>query len=239
MRLSQAINDGRFDKEITPLYDQKNHVYTKDNGVRQDSTIARLAKLKPVFDRKNGSVTAGNSAQVSDGASMLILASEKAVKEHDLTVLGKLIDCQWAGLTPEEMGLGPAHAIPPLLEKHQLKINDINYWEINEAFAAQIIACKKALNDDDYCINELGLKNKAGDIADEHLNVDGGGISLGHPVGASGARIVLHLLNTLKRHSLKKPENLETSLGIASLCIGGGQGGAVLVETMANKSNPS
>ena len=120
------------------------------------------------------------------------------------------------------MGLGPAHAIPPLLQQHQLKIDDIDYWEINEAFAAQIIACQRALNSTEYCRNELGLTEKTGHIADEILNVDGGGISLGHPVGASGTRIVLHLLKLLKQNNVAN--------GIASLCIGGGQGGAVLVQ---------
>lgn len=234
-RLSQAIEQGELDNEITPIYDQKNHFFIADDGVRKDSDINKLAALKPVFDRKNGSVTAGNSAQVSDGAATMMLASDKAVKKYHLSVLGKLIDCYWQGLAPEEMGLGPAHAIPPLLEKHQLKIDDIDYWEINEAFAAQVIACQKALNDDNYCQSELGLKEKAGKIADDKLNIDGGGISLGHPVGASGARIVLHLLNILKRNSLHNTQSEKISRGIASLCIGGGQGGAILLETVMNQ----
>ncbi|MCW8929438.1 MAG: acetyl-CoA C-acetyltransferase [Gammaproteobacteria bacterium] len=236
MRLSQAMEKNLFNSEITPLYDNSNHFFSNDDGVRKDSSIDKLSKLKPVFDRKNGSVTAGNSAQVSDGATMLFLASEKAVKQHNLKVLGKLVECHWVGLAPDEMGLGPAHAIPPLLKNNDLKIHDIDYWEINEAFAAQVIACKKALNDETYCINKLDLNEKLGNIPDNRLNIDGGGISLGHPVGASGARIVLHLLKTLKRHSLRKTENLETSRGIASLCIGGGQGGAILLETALNNN---
>ncbi|MDX2503173.1 MAG: acetyl-CoA C-acetyltransferase [Gammaproteobacteria bacterium] len=222
-RLSQALSQGDLADEIVPVYDHWNHYYAEDNGVRKDSSLLKLAGLKAVFDRKYGSVTAGNSAQVSDGATVMLLASAEAVKTYNLPVLGKLIDCHWQGLAPEEMGLGPAHTIPPLLKSNQLKMNDIDYWEINEAFAAQVLACKKALNDNEYCQQELGLAEKVGDIPDNRLNSDGGGISLGHPVGASGARIVLHLLNRLKRNA----ENL----GVASLCIGGGQGGAILVQT--------
>jgi acetyl-CoA C-acetyltransferase len=225
-RLSLAIEEGKFDTEITPLYDSNRQFFTQDNGVRKDSSREKLAKLKAVFDKKNGAVTAGNSAQISDGAAVLMLASETAVKQHNLKVLGKLIDCHWQGLEPEEMGLGPAHAIPPLLDTHNLKISDIDYWEINEAFAAQVIACRKALNDDTYCQNELNLKEKLGEIPEDQLNIDGGGISLGHPVGASGARIVLHLLKILQQQ-----KNNKIQRGIASLCIGGGQGGAILVET--------
>ncbi len=238
MRLSNAIDLGRFDNEITPIYDNNNHYFSYDDGVRKESTLEKLAKLRPVFDKKNGSVTAGNSAQVSDGAAMMILASEKAVKKYNLTVLGKLIDCHWSGLAPEEMGLGPAHAIPHLLEQNHINISDVDFWEINEAFAAQVIACQKALNDDDFCKNELGLDNKVGKIPEDHLNIDGGGVSLGHPVGASGTRVVLHLLKTLKRHALLKTENLNPSLGIASLCIGGGQGGALLMESVIQNQRP-
>lgn len=225
-RLAQAIDNKNFNDEITPIYDRNNHYFTADNGLRRNSSMQKLARLKPVFDRKTGSVTAANSAQISDGASMLLLASEKAVKQYNLPVLGQLIDCHWAGLAPEEMGLGPAYAIPPLLTKHQLKMDDIAYWEINEAFAAQVIANQKALDDDDFCRKELGLKNKLGQIPEQSLNIDGGGISLGHPVGASGSRIVLHLLNILKQKT-SEPNRL----GIASLCIGGGQGGAILMRS--------
>lgn len=233
-RLSQAITRGIIADEITSIYDKNNHYFSQDDGVRSDSTLDKLSQLKPVFDKKYGSVSAGNSAQVSDGAAVLMLASERIIKQYDLSILGRLIDCHWQGLAPEEMGLGPAHAIAPLLKKHQLHIDDINYWEINEAFAAQIIACKKALNDDDYCKKELGLTKKMGEIPEDTMNIDGGGISLGHPVGASGSRIVLHLLKVLKRQSLEKQYSSKATLrGIASLCIGGGQGGAVLLESVS------
>ena len=227
-RLNKAATRGVLNSEITAIYDKNNHYYDADNGLRKDSSLDNLARLKPVFDKKYGSVTAGNSAQISDGATVLLLASEKMVKQYQLPVLGKLYACHWQGLAPQEMGLGPAYAIAPLLKKNNLHIDDIDYWEINEAFAAQVLACKKALNDDDFCKNELDLSEKQGEIPDSRLNIDGGGISLGHPVGASGSRIVLHLLNSLKQHPGKDKKRL---LGIASLCIGGGQGGAILVET--------
>jgi acetyl-CoA C-acetyltransferase len=220
-RLAGAQDQGRLN-EIEALYDSKGNVYAADDGLRRDTEMAKLAKLKPVFDKKFGSVTAGNSAQVTDGAALLILASEDAVNRHQLPVLGRLVDSQWAGVDPAQMGLGPANAMAPLLQRGGFHVNDIDYWEINEAFAAQVLAVLAALNDDTYCREELGWDNAVGAIDHARLNVDGGGISLGHPVGASGARIVLHLLHVLQQRKARR--------GIASLCIGGGQGGAMLVE---------
>jgi len=220
-RLTEA-QDSNYLDEIDTIYSTKGKFYNKDDGVRRDSNIEGLSKLRPVFDRHFGKVTAGNSAQITDGSAMLILASEKAVKKYDLPVIGKLIDTEWAGLEPAQMGLGPVHAMTPLLKRNKLDISDIDYWEINEAFATQVLANVEAWKDDDYCRNELGLKSALGEIDLAKLNVDGGGVSLGHPVGASGARIVLHLFSVLKRMNSKQ--------GIASLCIGGGQGGAILIE---------
>lgn len=220
-RLAAAQENGLLN-EIEALYDRNGHVYLHDDGVRKDSSTERLAKLRPVFDRDFGNVTAGNSAQITDGAAMLLLASEEAVKEFKLPVMGKLIDSHWAGLEPAQMGLGPVHSATPILQRNELSISDIDYWEINEAFAAQVLACLAAWEDESYCKEELGLDGALGKLDQNILNVDGGGVSLGHPVGASGARIVLHLLNVLERNNAKR--------GIATLCIGGGQGGAMLVE---------
>jgi len=220
-RLS-AAQDNNYFEEIDTLYSTNGKFYNQDDGVRRDSNVEGLAKLRPVFDRPFGKVTAGNSAQITDGASMLILASEKAVKKYDLPVIGKLIDTEWAGLEPAQMGLGPVHAMTPILKRNKLEISDIDYWEINEAFATQVLANVEAWKDDDYCKKELGLKSALGEIDSDKLNIDGGGVSLGHPIGASGARIVLHLISILKRTNSKQ--------GIASLCIGGGQGGAILIE---------
>ena len=220
-RLAAAQDNGYLD-EIEPLYDLNANYYLEDDGLRRDSSVEALAKLRPVFDRQFGNVTAGNSAQITDGAAMLLLASQKAVDEYKLPVIGRIVDSQWAGLDPAQMGLGPVHAVTPILQRHNFGLDDVDYWEINEAFAAQVLACLAAWNDEDYCRKELGLDAALGQLDRARLNVDGGGVSLGHPVGASGARIVLHLLKVLERNNAQR--------GIATLCIGGGQGGAMLVE---------
>ena len=219
--LTRAIDSGFLD-EIVELIDQKGTVYSEDSGLRRDSSVERLSRLRPVFDRKYGHVTAGNSAQITDGAALLILASDDAVKEHSLPVMGRITDVQWAGLDPAHMGLGPVHAVTPILQRHQFGLDEIDYWEINEAFATQVLACVAAWKDEDYCTNELGLDKPLGELGLSRLNIDGGGVSLGHPVGASGARIVLHALKVLQRNNEKR--------AIATLCIGGGQGGAMLLE---------
>jgi acetyl-CoA C-acetyltransferase len=221
-RVIAAQKGGRFDREIVPVYDAKGTLYAADDGMREDSTPENLAKLKPFFDRKYGNVTAGNSSQITDGGAFLVLASERAVDKYKLAPRGRIVDSQWAGLDPAQMGLGPVHAATPILQRHGLGLNDLDYWEINEAFAAQVIACLRAWQSDDYCRDELGLPAAMGTLDEERLNVDGGAIALGHPVGASGARIVLHLLDVLERHGAKR--------GMASICIGGGLGGAMLVE---------
>ena len=219
--LAAAQAEGRLD-EVEVVYDQNSKSYSADDGVRPDSHVDALARLKPVFDRTHGLVTAGNSAQVTDGAAWVLLASEEAVKQHQLIPLGRIVDCDWAGLPPAQMGLGPVYAASTLLNNNKLGLEDINYWEINEAFAAQVLACVRAMADKEFCKSELNRSSAIGEIDQDYLNVDGGGISLGHPVGASGARIVLHMLKTLQRTNSHR--------GIASLCIGGGQGGAMLLE---------
>ena len=222
VRVLAAQREGRFANEIVPLYDRAGSVYAADDGVREDSTPDNLAKLKPFFDRKYGNVTAGNSSQVTDGAAWLLLATEEAVRRYGLVPRGRIVDSQWAALDPAQMGLGPVYAATPLLQRHGLALDDVDGFEINEAFAAQVIACLRAWQDDAFCRAELGLSGALGAIDEALLNPDGGAIALGHPVGASGARIVLHLLNTLERTGGRR--------GIASICIGGGQGGAMLVE---------
>ena len=222
-RVLAAQAAGHFD-EIVPLIDRDGTVHALDDGVRADSTAANLAKLRPFFDKKYGRVTAGNSSQITDGAAWLILASEAAVEQHGLEPIGKIVDSQWAGLAPEHMGLGPVHAATPILQRHGLGLNDLDAWEINEAFAAQVIACLRAWDDAAYCRDALGLDAPLGALDDARLNIDGGAIAQGHPVGASGARIVLHLLNVLRREGKTR--------GMASICIGGGQGGAMLVEAV-------
>ena len=230
LRLGGAIDNGYLE-ELVPLYADDGALYQQDDGVRRDSTAEILSKLKPVFDPKFGSVTAGNSAQVTDGAAMLLLASADAVEQHQLPVLARLRDVQWAGLDPAQMGLGPVYAMAPLLQRNALNSSDINYWEINEAFSAQVLACRIAWEDIGFCREELGQEQAFGEIPCDRLNVDGGAVSLGHPVGASGARIVLHLAHVLKRHRAKN--------GIASLCIGGGQGGAMWITNEEHSQQES
>lgn len=209
--------------EIVPLVDGTGKVYAEDDGVRADSSLTGLAKLRPFFDKKYGNVTAGNSSQITDGAALLILASEEAVHRWKLQPLGRIVDSQWSGLDPAEMGLGPVHAATPILQRHGLGLNDLDAWEINEAFAAQVLACLAAWRSDDYCRDVLGLPGALGTLDETRLNVDGGAVAIGHPVGASGARIVLHLLHVLRARGGGR--------GLASICIGGGLGGAMLVET--------
>ncbi len=221
-RLAAAQAEGRLADEIEPLFDGGGEFYDHDNGVRPDVTLEKLAALKPVFDRDFGLVTAGNSSQVTDGAAWLILASEEAVKRYDLNVMGQIVDCTWAGLDPAQMGLGPVYASASLLQRQRLGMDQIDFWEINEAFAAQVLACLKALADETFCREELGLDHPLGEIGHDRLNVDGGAIAVGHPVGMSGARIVLHLLRILQQK--------QGDLGLATLCIGGGQGGAMLLK---------
>jgi len=219
-RLAKAQEDNLFD-EIETLYDTKGNFYDHDEGLRKGTTVETLAKLRPVFDKNVGMVTAGNSAQVTDGAALLILASADAVKKYKLPLLGKIVDTAWGGVDPAEMGLGPVHSMAPLLDKNGLTTADIDYWEINEAFSAQVLGCLSAWNPD-YFKKEMGIKNFPGEIDQDKLNIDGGAIAQGHPVGATGARLVLHLLKILERTGKNR--------AIASLCIGGGQGGAMMVE---------
>lgn len=219
-RTLQAQSQGELE-EITPIYADDGTVYEQDDGVRPDTTIEKLAKLKPVFD-KFGNITAGNSSQVSDGAAFVILASEKAVKEYQLPILAKIVDVEWAALDPTVMGLGPAYAMAPILQRQALSLEDIAHIEINEAFAAQVLACRSAWNDLNFCKKHLKLDKVVGEIDMARLNPHGGAIAIGHPVGASGARLTLHCANMIKKYQHR--------YSLASLCIGGGQGGAILLE---------
>lgn len=223
-RVAFAQDAGHFDAEIVPLIDRDGTVYKTDDGLRRDASMVALAKLKPFFDKHYGKVTAGNSSQITDGAAWLVLASADAVERFGLKPLGRIVDSEWAALAPEQMGLGPVHAAQPILQRHGLCPGDLDAWELNEAFAAQVIACLRAFGDDAYFNEHFGIDKAPGAPDPARLNIDGGAVALGHPVGASGARIVLHLLQVLRRTGGHR--------GIATICIGGGQGGAMLVETM-------
>jgi acetyl-CoA C-acetyltransferase len=226
-KLAAAFDSGGMNAEVETLYEVNEHFYTEDTGLRRDTDLDQLAKLRPVFDRKYGLVTSGNSSQVTDGAAMLVLASEAAVKQHGLSVLGEWVDHEWAGVDPSQMGLGPVHAVAQLLARQKMKMRDLQQLELNEAFAVQVLACQAAWDSPQYARTELGM-DAPGAMDPARLNPEGGAIANGHPVGASGARIVLHLLHALRRQG--------GGQGIATLCIGGGQGGAMLLRTEGNKS---
>ncbi len=221
-RAQAAWEQGHFRDEVIAMRDAKGTEYTRDTGIRPDTSLDKLASLGPVFDPRSGSVTAGNSSQITDGAAALLLAGEQAVRRYGLTPLARIVAITWAGLNPREMGLGPAFAIARLIREAGLKLEEVDIFEINEAFAAQVLACTHALADDAFCREELGLPQRAGAIDSARLNIDGGAIALGHPLGASGARIVLHLARAMQRTKARR--------GLAALCIGGGQGGALLLQ---------
>ncbi|BAU50391.1 acetyl-CoA acetyltransferase [Sulfurifustis variabilis] len=221
-RLAAAFDAGLLADEVETLYEPGGKFHTEDTGLRRDTDLEQLGKLRPVFDRKYGSVTSGNSSQVTDGAAMVVLASEEAVARYRLPVLAELLGHAWAGVDPSQMGLGPVHAVARLLAARGVKMADLAQMELNEAFAAQVLACQAAWDSADYAKRELGLDRPLGAMDPERLNPEGGAVASGHPVGASGARLVLHLAKSLQRKG--------GGLGIATLCIGGGQGGAMLVR---------
>lgn len=223
-RAVKGINEGRLADEIAPipLPPKYQTIQTQDEGPRANSTLAALAKLMPIFDRYTGTVTAGNSSQLTDGAAAVILMKESKAQELGLQPLGYIHDYAVAGLQPSRMGLGPAFAISKILTQTGMQLSDFDLIEINEAFAAQVLAVIKACASDDFAKKELGKDKALGTIDLEKLNVNGGAIALGHPLGASGTRLVLTLLKELKRRN--------KNVGLASLCIGGGQGQALVVE---------
>lgn len=220
-----AMTNGNFKEEIIPVFnnDEKNSLMIEeDEGVRKGQTLEALAKMKPYFEKVTGTVTVANSSQVTDGAAFAVLMSESKAKELGLEVLGYIRNFAYAGMDPSRMGLGPVFASKKLFDKTGLTLQDMELIEINEAFAAQVIGCTRAFASDEFCEKHFGMKQAMGEINPEILNVNGGGIALGHPVGMSGARIIIHLLRELKRRGKNR--------GLATLCIGGGQGGAVILE---------
>jgi acetyl-CoA acetyltransferase family protein len=210
-------------QEITAVYLPKaknvQAFMDQDNGPRENQTMEALGKLKPAFEPGTGTVTAGNSSQITDGAAALLLMTERALKQSGLSPLGRLEGYAYAGLDPSRMGLGPVYAIHRAEQRTGLGLKDAEIIEINEAFAAQVIASQKAAKSDDYCRDHLQRETPLGEIPDEILNVNGGGIALGHPVGVTGSRLVLTALKELHRRKANR--------ALVSLCVGGGQGGAL------------
>ncbi len=198
-------------EEICPVYLPNGTYVGKDNGVRENQTMEALARLRPVFDKRNGTVTAGNSSQITDGAVALLVMEEEKARRLGFKPLGYLRGYSYVGVDPKRMGLGPAYAIPKVMEESRVRWDEVQLIEINEAFAVQVLAAEWVLR------KQFGME-----INRDLLNVNGGAIALGHPVGASGARLVLTLLKEMKRRNLKT--------GIASACVGGGQGAALILE---------
>lgn len=223
-RLARAQAEGDLKGEVIPAVGRDGTLYEADDGVRPDSSMEKLAKLRPAFERSYGKVTPGNSSQITDGACWVVLASEAAIERYGLTPLARIVDSEWAALDPSIMGLGPVLSATPMMKRRGLAREVIDLWELNEAFAAQVLACLAAWEDEAFCRDVLGLGEAFGRVEHRRLNVDGGAISLGHPVGTSGNRIVLHLANAMKRRGDRR--------GIATECIGGGQGGAMLLEAV-------
>jgi acetyl-CoA acetyltransferase family protein len=210
-------------EEIVPVIPAPEYkdVVESDNGPREHQTMEALAKLKPFFDRRSGTITAGNSSQVTDGAAALLIMTEKKAKKFGLEPLGFMSAYAFAGVEPHRMGIGPAHAIPKVLQKARLRLKDIQAVEINEAFAAQVLACLKALASPVFA-KKFGYEGYTGEINPAILNVNGGAVALGHPVGSTGARLILTMLKHMQRNNLNR--------GLVSLCVGGGQGAAVILE---------
>jgi len=224
-RAVEAQLAGRFNAEMVPILYGKGmgKILSQDIGPRGNSTVAGLGKMRPYFDRKSGTVTVGNACPITDGGSAVLLASEEALKKYNLVPMAKMIDFHFHGLEPERMGMGPLLAIDGLFRRTNFSVDKIDLFEINEAFAAQVLAVKKAFKEKTYA-TRFGLEQALGEIPDERLNVNGGAIALGHPVGSTGSRLVVTLAHELVKRQAK--------YGVASLCIGGGQGGACLIENL-------
>lgn len=212
-----SIDSGRFQDEIVPIeiQDRKGTVIVNcDEYPNRKTSLEKLSSLKPAF-KKGGSVTAGNSSGINDGASILLLASEKAIKEYNLTPMAEIVATGQGGVDPLYMGLGPVPAISKALSKTDLSLEDIDLLELNEAFAAQSLGVMRELSEN-HNVKEEWFKDKT--------NVNGGAIALGHPVGASGNRIIVSLLHEMKKRG--------SQYGLASLCIGGGMGTAIIFKNI-------
>ena len=224
---SKAMKDGRFAIEIAPVFlpPKYKEVVAEDVGPREQQSMEALAKLKPFFDKRTGTVTAGNACPVTDGAAMVLLMSRKKAKELGYKPIAKIRGYAFAGCDPERMGLGPVYSTPIALKRAGLDFKDIGLVELNEAFAAQVLGCMKAIESDKFAQEKLGLAKAVGHVDLEKVNVNGGSIALGHPVGATGTRLVVTLMKEMQRRDVQ--------FGLATLCIGGGQGGSMILEREA------
>jgi len=222
-RAAQAWDEGWFDEEVMHVFAGSNYTPVfHDEGIRSDQSMQTLGRLKPAFEKPLGTVTAGNSSQITDGAAMLLLSHRAKAEAEGWPIMGYIHDWAYSGCDPERMGMGPVHACHRLLKARNLQMKDMTRVEINEAFAVQVLANLKAMNSKQFAKKAWGESQAMGAPDSHQLNVHGGAVALGHPVGMTGARLILTLLHQLKRDT-------QGGLGLASLCIGGGQGGATLV----------
>lgn len=222
---AKGTEDGRLTAEITPVYlpPDYDEVVEKDDGIRYDTSLEKLAGLRPVFDRKYGSVTAGNSSPLTDGGSAVLLMSEERAKAEGREPLGYIRSWAYAALDPQEQLLqGPAFAVPQALDRAGLTMDDIDLWEMHEAFAAQVLSNLQWLDSDTFARERLGRSKKVGILPEEKINVMGGSIALGHPFGATGGRLTTTLLNEMKRR--------DAQFGLISVCAAGALGFAMVVE---------
>lgn len=222
-----AQKSGVMGQEITPvlLPPEYKEIVDSDIGPRDGQSMEALGKLKPIFDRKNGTVTAGNACPITDGAAMVILMSREKAEALGYKPIARVLSYAFAGLEPERMGLGPVYATPIALKRAGLSFSDLDVIELNEAFAAQVLGCVRAFESDKFAQEKLDLPRAVGKVDMAKLNVNGGAIALGHPVGATGTRLVLTLMKQLQRSGKE--------FGLATLCIGGGQGGAMILQREA------
>lgn len=223
-RAAGAWADGKFADEVTPVFVPPKYrdVVAEDVGYRANQSLEALAKLRPVFDRRFGTVTAGNSSMITDGAAALLLMSEERAHSLGYRPLGRIASFAYGGLGPERMGLGPAVATPIALERAGLELSNIDLIELNEAFAAVVLANQEVFPSIAWSEQVLGRLRPIGELREDRLNVNGGAIALGHPIGATGSRLALTLLLEMKRR--------DAQWGLATLCVGGGQGGAIVFE---------
>jgi len=228
-RAAKAWEDGWYDAEVMHMFVPPHYADVfVDEGIRASQSMEALAKLRPAFDRKLGTVTAGNSSQLTDGACMLLLTHREKAEAEGWPILGYLHDWAYSGCDPSRMGLGPVFSMHKVMRQAGLNMADVQRVEINEAFAVQVLACQKALSSASFAKKHLGLEQPLGAVAEERLNVHGGAVAMGHPVGMSGTRLIYTLLRQLQHE--------QAGLGLATLCIGGGQGGAVLLGSESWKS---
>lgn len=225
-RAVAAQKEGRFAEEILAITmgAKLDKVLAEDVGPRANSTVEGLGKMKPYFEKGTGTVTVGNACPITDGGSVWLMCSEEAVKKYNLKPMARMVDYHFHGLEPERMGLGPVLATAGVLKRTGLTLDQMDLVELNEAFAAQVIACQRVMKDPTLSA-KWGVE-ALGEIPADKLNVNGGGIALGHPVGSTGSRLVVTLAHELRRRKKK--------YGLATLCIGGGQGGATIIENLQN-----